>query len=731
MQPEAQAALRRAWLEQEQARYRQLSQTQAGDIHVWRQLGRVCWELGEMEPALDALDRALELQPEDRFLLLDRAVACLRLKRFEEALEALERVLTKAPDDREVLLHRADALKGLKQPVEALGAFEKLLALPDLSLQHRLKALHGKATLQFQLNRREESLATVEQALALAPNDPDFRLNRGRLLYRLRRFAEALSEVEPLTGVPATRFTALCVKARVLAMLRRFDDADAVLRVVQKEYPSQPLEREFEPWRLPDEVPEDSLRKRYTARGLYLAQVYEAQRECDWTDWDIVLAEIGDLAQDALRYGFVAGLEPHRLLSLPIDPGLQLAVARAQATAVEALMAPVRQRLPIDWISRRTGERLRIGYVSGDFRDHATAHLARKLFQIHDRSRFEIIGYSLRPGDGSRYWRDISAACDRFVELSGLSNAAAAARIAVDGIHILVDMHGYTRFARPEIFALRPAPVQVAFLGYPGTLGADYIAYIIADRVVLPEELQPCFSEQAVYLPDCYQINDDEQPIAATGLTRAAAGLPENTFVYCCFNTSYKIEPAVFAVWMRILRQAPESVLWLLADTPRCADHLRQAARERGVAPERLIFAPRLPKPEHLERHRLADLFLDTFIVNAHTTASDALWAGLPVLTRRGTVFHSRVCASLLCALRLEKLIAGDDREYEGLALALARNPDLLREVRDRLGVYRVTHPPFATSRFVRQLEQAFGAMWDVHAAGGRPRPLYIQSLNE
>ncbi|MFO1420113.1 MAG: glycosyltransferase [Candidatus Competibacteraceae bacterium] len=725
MQPQARAALRRVWLKQEQARYRQRSQTQAGDINVWRQLGRICWELGEKEPALDAIDRALALQPDDHNLLLDRVLACLALNRYDEALAGTERMLALTSDDSEALLYRIDALKGLKRSAEGLAGCERLLALLDLPIQQRLKGLHNQVTFLFQLDRWDEALATVERALALAPGDFTFRLSRARLLRRLRRFAEALDEIEPLTGVPEKRLAALGIKACSLAGLGRFAEADAVLRLLREQYPHEALERQFEPRRLPGETLPDGLHKRYTARGLFLTQAYEAQKECDWTDWDAVLAQIDELAQDALQYGFVAGIEPFRLLSLPIDPALQLAVARARATAVEELIAPVRRNSRIEWPTRRPGERLRIGYVSGDFRNHATAHLIRKLFQVHDRKRFEIIGYSLRPGDGSRYWQDISQGCDGFVDLFGLGNAEAAARIAADHVHVLVDLHGYTRFARPEIFALRPAPVQVAFLGYPGTLGADYIPYIVADRVVLPETLRSSFSEQPVYL-DCYQVNDDEQPIAATGLTRAAAGLPEGGFVFCCFNSPYKIEPAVFSVWMRILRQVPDSVLWLLAGTPRCIDHLRRAAQERGVEPERLVFGPRLPKPEHLERHRWADLFLDTFVYDAHTTASDALWAGVPVLTRPGTTFQSRVCASLLNALGLNELIVADDRAYENLALELARAPDRLRTMRARLRVRSRAGPPFATECFVRQLEQAFEAMWASHAAGRPPQSLHV-----
>lgn len=730
MQPHAHAALRRLWLKQEQARCRQLGQDRPDDPDVWRRLARACWELGEAEPALAALDRILTLQPEDGESLLGRAAACLALDRAEEALAASVRLLGLFPDHPDALLQQLEALQRLGRPAEALLACERLLALPKLAPAGRVTALSAKVVALGGLNRTEEALVAVEEALTLVPDDPVLGLHRATLRARLGRFAEALVGIEVLLAVPETRFGALCVQARALAALRRFAEADAILEDLQAHYPHRQLEAMFEPRRLPGETLPDGLPKRYTAHGLYLLGFFEAQARCDWTDRAAVLAEIEDFAADALRYGFVAGIEPFHLLTLPIAPALQAAVARAQAAAVAAHMAPIREKLKIEWPPAPREDRLRIGYVSGDFRNHATAHLTRKLFGVHDRNRFEIVGFSLRPDDGSSYRRDIVAGCDRFVELSGLSNAEAAACIAREGIHILVDLHGYTRFARPELFALQPAPVQISFLGYPGTLGAEYVPYLIADRVVLPDELRPWFSECPVYLPDCYQVNDDEQPIAATGMTRTDAGLPGEGFVYCCFNRTDKIEPESFGAWMRILEQVPGSVLWLLAGDPHGADHLRQAAAACGIDPARLIFAPRLPKAEHLERHRLADLFLDTFTYNAHTTASDALWAGLPIVTLRGSFFQSRVCASLLTALGFTELIADRAPEYETLAVRLAREPVRLGELRRRLQQRRLGGAPFDTRGFARDLERAFAATWAFQDAARRPKMIYIQKDN-
>jgi len=420
-----------------------------------------------------------------------------------------------------------------------------------------------------------------------------------------------LPGLEQVATIPELNLGALANKAWALAALERFEEAESILNELHVRHDWQRLGLAFGE-DLSHWMPfDDFLPKRYTARGLYLYSFFNALAECDWRDYEATLARLDGLIGEIWRYGRVVGTEQHRLLHLPLAPEFLLKTAKARAEIMEKFATPLRRQLTLVHAEPAADGRLRIGYVSGDFRDHATAHLARKLFRAHDRHRFEIIGYTLRPGDESVYWRDISRTCDRMVDLSQSSNCEAARRIAGDGVHILVDLHGYTKYGRQEIFALRPAPVQVSFLGYPGTLGGDYISHVIADEVVLPEDLQTCFSEQPVYFPDCYQINDDEQPIANTGTTRADQGLPDEAFVYASFNTGYKIEPSTFASWMKILEQTPGSVLWLLADGQRMIYYLRRAASERGIDPERLFFATRLPKPEHLERQRLADLYLD------------------------------------------------------------------------------------------------------------------------
>ncbi|WP_245986196.1 glycosyltransferase [Azospirillum thermophilum] len=356
-------------------------------------------------------------------------------------------------------------------------------------------------------------------------------------------------------------------------------------------------------------------------------------------------------------------------------------------------------------------ERLRIGYLSADFHEHATAILIAELIERHDRARVEPVGCSYGPDDGGPLRRRLKGAFDRFLDLSTLPDDEAARAIRVAGVDILVDLKGHTNHARPGIAARRPAPVQAQWLGYPGTMGAPFIDHVIADPVVAPPWLQPAFSERIVALPDCYQPNDRSRPIGTTP-PRSACGLPEDGFVFCCFNAAYKITPVWFDLWARLLAAVPGSVLWLLESHPEVPGNLRREAVRRGLSPERLVFSPRLPLPDYLARYRLADLFLDTSPVGAHTTASDALWAGLPVLTMAGDSFASRVGASLLTAVGLPELVTAGPAGYEAAALDLASRPEVLAALKARLAAARDTAPLFDTDRLARALEEAYAAMW-------------------
>jgi protein O-GlcNAc transferase len=427
---------------------------------------------------------------------------------------------------------------------------------------------------------------------------------------------------------------------------------------------------------------------------------------CDWDAAERVVADIVARAQREPPELWTQRVFPFDTLFMPIAPELRREAARRFAARI---VARTGARGAPSLAPR--GERLRIGYASADFRNHATAHLAAGLFERHDRARFEVVGYSFGRDDGSDYRRRVAGAFDRFVDVQALDAGAAAHRIAADRIDILVDLMGYTQHSRPAIFAHRPAPLQVSYLGYPGSLHAPFIDYIVADRTVIPPPDRGWFGEAVVWLPGSYQVNDDRQPMDAEPPTRSACGLPEDAFVFCSFNQTRKLDRPMFAGWMRILAATPGSVLWVLAGHPRARSNLQSAAASAGVDPARVVFAEVVSKPAHLARHRLADLFLDTHTCTAHTTASDALWAGLPVLTWPGDAFAGRVSASLLKAIGLPELIVDSLHDYEQTALALARDEARLRALRVRLEANRVTMPLFDTAGFTRHLERAFAEM--------------------
>jgi predicted O-linked N-acetylglucosamine transferase (SPINDLY family) len=374
-------------------------------------------------------------------------------------------------------------------------------------------------------------------------------------------------------------------------------------------------------------------------------------------------------------------------------------------------------------------DRIRLAYLSADFHDHATAFLMAGLFELHDRSRFEITAFSFGPAIESEMRSRLQRSFERFVDVQAQRENEIAAFIHRQQIDIAVDLKGFTRSARTHIFALRPAPIQVSYMGFPGTMGADYIDYIIADRFVIPEDHRQWFSEKIVYLPDSYQANDSKRRIADAAPTRAEAHLPQAGFVFCSFNGVYKITPELFSIWMRLLREIDGSVLWLIEESVTAVNNLQREATQRGISPERLLFAPKIDNAAHLARYRLADLFLDTLPCNAHTTASDALWAGLPVLTCLGSTFAGRVAASLLNAVGLPELITTSLDEYEALALRLAREPELLSSLKSRLATNRLTYPLFDTERHARHVEAAFTKMCEIHARGEAPRSFSVDAI--
>ena len=438
--------------------------------------------------------------------------------------------------------------------------------------------------------------------------------------------------------------------------------------------------------------------------------VYTKQRRWDWAG----LPEQRQFLLERVRARqYVAN--PFALLGICDDPELHQIAARAY-TRETLPLAPSVQPPPA---TQR--DRLRIGYFSADLHNHATMHLLAGVLECHDRDALEIHAFSYGPENEDAMRARARATVDHFHECARLSDGAIIAAARQAGIDIAVDLKGYTQDARLAPFAQRLAPLQVSYLGYPGTIGADFLDYILADATVLPMDQQRFYDEKIIHLPDSYQANDDRRVIAPDTPSRAEAGLPADGFVYCCFNNAYKITPEIFASWMRIMAAVPGSVLWLLANEADSKDRLRAVATGQGIDPARLVFGPSLPSAQHLARHRLADLFLDTLPYNAHTTASDALWAGLPVLTQMGQAFAGRVAASLLNAVGLPEMITRDAAAYEALAIAIGRDAARAAALKAKLAAAIPTAPLFNTPRFTRHLEGAYRMMWQRHAAGLAP----------
>jgi predicted O-linked N-acetylglucosamine transferase (SPINDLY family) len=654
-------------------------------------LGLTLRELNRLEEAEVEFRRIHEQDPRDVDALFNLAALLALRARYSESAARFRAALDLAPDNPYLCLELALVLRRIPGQLEAsLKSLGRCLEIkPDFADAHNALAniFQGEG-------RLDEAIEHYRSALKSAPHDAPVHVNLGNALAKKSRLDEAVRCYREAARLDPKLADAFLNLGSIHGLTGDYVEALRCFETVLKLQPDNVV-----------------------AQGCLL---YEMQRACDWSRFDELARAQCHSAATRPEYEVV----PFHLLSIPSTPAEQLQCAGNYAQRRLQEVARDRERLNFRH-ERKAKARLRIGYLSADFREHPGAHLIAELIELHDRARFEIIGYSYGPDDGSAIRSRLRRAFDRFIDLSALSHADAAARIHGDGTDILMDLSGYTTYARTEILALRPAPVQVNYLGYPGTMGADYVDYLIADRFIAPPGQVHHFSEKPVLMPGSYQANDRKRDVADTP-TRRELGLPEGAFVFCCLNQTSKILPDVYAAWMRLLKALPGSVIWLVDTSPLAVSNLRREAMKHGIGPERLVFAPRVPIAQHLGRLRAADLFLDTFPYNAHTTASDALWVGLPVLTRAGETFASRVGGSLLTAVGLPELITRSLEEYEALALRLARAPAELAALREKLARNRDITELFNTPAYARHLESAFLRMWENDLAGNAPRALTI-----
>lgn len=679
---------------------------------AWFLLGAARHQSGNAEGALAAFDETCRLDPTHARALSARAAVLFDLGRGEEAATAYGELARANPGDPQSSTNLGIVLEGLGRREEALAAYRQALARsPDYS-----PALNNCALVLSALGRVDEALEAYRELLARHPENADYHFNCAELLHGMGRMEDSVAAARQALEIDPRHVNALIQQSLNYAVLGRFDDANRCLDQARRIDP-----RKFKAFRNPYDTAFADNDKGLEPRLVYLDYLYGLQSVCDWSRHGEYVEKFAALIAAGLEEGneIVDPRLPFRSLAFPMPEAVRAGLAASIARGVAAAAGIPRNRVPKRRIAKAA--RIRLGYVSPDFRIHPAAYLVQPVLELHDRSRLEVYAYSLTASDDSEIRHRVEASVDVFREESGSSDAAIAERIAADRIDVLVDLAGYTSFSRAGVFARRPGALQVSYLGFVGTLGADWIDYAIVDHEVCPAGAERHWVEKLAYLPDTYFIGSFRDRIDALPSSRASSGLPEAAFVLCCFNNAHKIEPVMFSIWMRALLAAPDAVLWLFSTDPRIEENLRREAAARGVDPGRLIFAPYWAHDRHLGRLVHADLMVDTLYFNAHTTAVDALGAGVPLLTYAGPSMASRVGSSILKAMGLPELVTTSLAEYEDRLLYFVRNRAEAERMRAKVRANYGSTPLFDTARITRHLESAYRTMVERQRAGLPP----------
>jgi predicted O-linked N-acetylglucosamine transferase (SPINDLY family) len=691
-----------------------------GDPELYYKRGNVHNRMGRGESAVADYDQAIALRPDYANAYCNRGAALAALQRWDEALASYERAVAINPRDHFAYFNQAAALKEKKQLAEALRSYDSAIASkPDYVEAHVNRgnllqelarhesalesydraieisqgypeAYHGRAVALTELGRLDEALRDHDTAIALRSEYVDAHVNRGNVLMKLRRHDAAVSSYERALQLDPGFAKAHFGRGSALLALRRFAAAiDCFVRVAES-----------------------------TEHNKYLLGLrrHAQMHICDWNDLETDL--------ERMAHGLRAGEQisvPLAVLAMFDSPPLQRLAAEAWVSAEcpsDDSLGPI--------TVRARGNRIRVGYFSPDFRLHPVSLLMAEFFELHDRSRFEVIAFAFGPKTRDEMTNRLAGVFDRFIDVDDRTDAEIALLAREIGIDIAVDLGGFTDQNRPKVFALRASPVQMSYIGYLGTMGASYMDYLVADQIVIPVEQREHYSEKIIYLPS-YQATDSRRPEPRRVLTREELGLPSSGFVFCCFNSNYKIMPTTFSVWMRVLARVPGSTMFLYVDNETAQRNLTVAAEQRGVDPGRLIFGKRLSLEDYLARFRAMDLFLDTSPYNAGTTASDALWAGLPVLTCKGHSIASRIAASVLTAIGVPELIVSTYEEYEELAVRLALDRAELGRIRRTIADNRKSAPLFDCARFTRAMEQALSRIYERSQSGLPAEDIVVQ----
>lgn len=697
-------------LREAQAIYLQILKFQPKHFDCLHLLGVIAYQTKDHQSAADLIGRAIEIYPNAAAFYSNRGNALLELKQLKAAIADYDKAIFLKPDYAQAYNNRGSALQELKQFGTALASYDKAIALaPDYAQAH-----YHRGTVLQELRQFDGTVASYDKAISLRPDYAEAYGNRGVALQELKQldaavasFDKAISLKPDFADAYCNRGTALHERKQLDAALASFDKAISLKSDLAEAYCNRgnvlqelkQLDAAVTSFDRAISLKPDFADAR--ARKLFLQAMM-----CDWSEIDDGMIAALGVSTNAVQ--------PFAMLSLEDHPARHRARSEAFARERYLLSGPSPFAVP-----DARPARLRIGYFSADFHGHAVLYQLIRILELHDRTRFEVHAYSFGPPAEDAMRARVKGAVDVFRDVHALSGQDIAALARQDRIDVAIDLMGYTRNARPEIFAHRAAPVQISHLGYPGTLGAPFMDYLIADRILIPQELRRHYCEKIIYLPHGHMATDNTKQIAEQPIDRARMGLPEKGFVFCCFNNSYKISPAEFDVWMRLLARVEGSVLWLVRANSWAQKNLGTEARKRGIDPERIIFADRVPMADHLARHRLADLSLDTFNYTGHSTSADALWAGLPLVTKLGQGFAARVAASLLNAIGLSELVAGSTQDYERLALELAENSQKLAALKATLQERRMHTPLFDSEGFARHIEDAYRQAFE-HWHGGR-----------
>ena len=661
--------------------YRAVLQVDPGHPDALHLLGMIESQKGNLHAAVDLIRQAIANFSGSDIFYSNLGNALSRLNRYDDAIDAYQQALWINPQSVATINNLATLLSESGRIDEAIQLFERALAINP----GRAEVYNNLGNALTRHGRMNSAVACFDKAIALNPDYAVVLNNKGSALKQQGCFKAAIESFSRAVEINPAYAEAFNNLGEALADIGNPEEAIPFFRRALE------LKPDF---------------------GLACGNLYYAlTRICDWNQAVPINALLDDYCDRAINSGKRPPEDPFLNLIRHDDPCINFQVASAWSAMLNDQGA--RNTPVFDFSGRKKKEsKIAIGYLSGNFHDHPMAHLINRLLAVHDRNAFTILCFSSGPDDSSDYRKRIVEGCDRFVDIHHLDHRAAAQCIYDSKVDILIDLMGHTKGNRLEICAKRPAPIQARYLGMAGTTGSPFFDYLIADPTVVPEDHFPYYSEKIVHMPHCYQVNDRRLEDSATAASKAEEGLPERGCVFCSFNQPYKIDAIIFRAWMRILKQVPESVLWLQGGNSTAERNLRSSADECGIDADRLVFGIRRPKDQHLQRLQLADLALDTRVISGAATTSDALWAGLPVVTIQGRHFASRMSASIVKAIGLPELVTPDLAAYEALAVNLARQPDALRAIRQKLERERMSAPLFDTSRFARHLEAAYREMW-------------------